>query len=63
MEIGGGINIGIGIHPGSVMMDIVGDHEGLSSTVISKNVNLASRLEPLTKQTGSGILISRDTMN
>jgi hypothetical protein len=45
------------------MMGIVGENERLSSTVISKNVNLASRLESLTKQTGSALLISRDTMN
>jgi len=58
-----GINIGIGIHSGSVMMGIVGENERLSSTVISANVNLASRVEGLTKQTGSGLLITRDTLN
>jgi class 3 adenylate cyclase/methyl-accepting chemotaxis protein len=64
VEIGGDrINIGVGIHSGSVMMGIVGENERLSSTVISKNVNLASRLESLTKQTRSGMLISRDTVN
>jgi len=58
-----GINIGVGIHSGSVMMGIVGENERLSSTVISANVNLASRIEGLTKQTGSGLLITRDTLN
>jgi len=58
-----GINIGVGIHCGSVMMGIVGENERLSSTVISANVNLASRIEGLTKQTGSGLLITRDTLN
>jgi class 3 adenylate cyclase len=58
-----GINIGIGIHTGSVMMGIIGETERLSSTVISKNVNMASRLESLTKQTKSGMLISRETLN
>jgi len=58
-----GINIGVGIHSGSVMMGIVGENERLSSTVISDNVNLASRVEGLTKQTGSGLLITRDTLN
>jgi class 3 adenylate cyclase/HAMP domain-containing protein len=57
------INIGVGIHTGSVMMGIVGENERLSSTVISANVNLASRVESLTKQTGSGLLITRDTLN
>jgi class 3 adenylate cyclase/HAMP domain-containing protein len=64
VRIGGdGINIGVGIHSGSVMMGIVGEEERLSSTVISKNVNLASRMESLTKQTNSGMLITRETMN
>jgi class 3 adenylate cyclase len=58
-----GINIGVGIHSGSVMMGIVGENERLSSTVISNNVNLASRMESLSKQTGSGILITKDTLN
>jgi class 3 adenylate cyclase len=64
VKIGGdGINIGIGLHSGSVMMGIIGENERLSSTVISNNVNMASRLESLTKQTKSGMLISRDTLN
>jgi class 3 adenylate cyclase len=64
VRVGGdGINIGVGIHSGSVMMGIIGENERLSSTVISKNVNLASRMESLTKQTKSGMLITRETMN
>jgi class 3 adenylate cyclase/HAMP domain-containing protein len=58
-----GIKIGAGIHSGSVMMGIVGENERLSSTVISANVNLASRVESLSRQTGSGLLITRDTLN
>jgi len=58
-----GINIGVGIHSGSVMMGIVGENERLSSTVISVNVNLASRMESLSKQTRSGVLITKDTLN
>jgi hypothetical protein len=56
------INIGVGLHTGVVMLGIVGESERLSSTVISKNVNLASRMESLTKQTASGMLITRETM-
>jgi class 3 adenylate cyclase len=58
-----GINIGVGVHSGSVMMGIIGENERLSTTVISKNVNMASRMESLTKQTKSGMLVTRDTMN
>ncbi|MDR2602232.1 MAG: hypothetical protein LBC53_07255 [Spirochaetaceae bacterium] len=57
------IGIGVGVNTGSVMMGIVGEKERFSGTVISKNVNMASRLESLTKQVGAGMLISSGTMN
>jgi class 3 adenylate cyclase/HAMP domain-containing protein len=58
-----GINIGVGVHTGPVMMGIVGENERLSTTVISANVNLASRIEGLSKQIDSGLIITRDTLN
>jgi class 3 adenylate cyclase/HAMP domain-containing protein len=64
ITIGGdGINIGIGIHTGSVMMGIIGEQERISGTVISQNVNMASRMESLTKQVKAGMLVTKDTMN
>jgi class 3 adenylate cyclase len=57
-----GINIGIGIHTGSVMLGIIGDNERLSSTVISKHVNVASRLEGLTKQVKAAMLASSEAV-
>ncbi|MDR2111058.1 MAG: adenylate/guanylate cyclase domain-containing protein, partial [Spirochaetaceae bacterium] len=64
IRVGGdGISIGIGLHTGAVMLGIIGENERLSGTVISKAVNLASRIESLTKQTGSGMLITRETIN
>ena len=56
------INIGIGIHSGMTMLGIIGENERLSSTVISNNVNLTSRLESLTKLYNTGMIISRDTL-
>ena len=58
-----GINIGIGIHSGMAMVGIVGEEERLSGTVISDTVNLSSRLESLTKQYKTGILVSKDTVD
>ena len=57
------IAIGIGIHSGNLMLGIIGEEERLSSTVIADAVNLASRLEQLTKLYGAGIIISVQTLS
>jgi class 3 adenylate cyclase len=57
-----GINIGIGVHNGDVLMGVIGDTDHYASTVISKHVNTASRIEGLTKQIKTGMLISADVI-
>lgn len=52
------IEIGIGIHYGNLMLGTIGEAERMEGTVISDNVNLASRLEGLTKIYGCSIIIS-----
>lgn len=56
------IRMGIGIHYGKVMLGTVGCHNRLSATVISNTVNLASRLENMTKVLGANIIVSQDVV-
>jgi adenylate cyclase len=56
------IAIGTGIHTGPLMLGILGESERMQGTVISDSVNLASRLESLTKQLGASTLVSEETL-
>jgi len=56
------ISIGIGVNTGPLMLGTVGEHDRMQTTVIGDTVNLAARVECLTKTYQAPILITEYTL-
>lgn len=55
------ISMGVGIHTGDLMLGVVGVSDRMENTVISDAVNLASRLQAITKAFNIGLAISEQS--
>ena len=57
------VRLGIGLHTGSLVLGTIGEAERMDTTVISDSVNLAARIEKLTRRYDADLLISEQTLN
>lgn len=64
LEAGGAeaLRVGVGVHWGEVFFGAVGDDDRLEFTVLGDAVNIAARLEEMTKVVGWPIVISGDVL-
>ena len=59
-ELGRPLQVGIGIDAGPLLLGRIGYGEAVDFTVIGNAVNVASRLEALTKEKGVQLMLSRE---
>ncbi len=62
-RFGGALRIGIGINTGVVIAGTIGGASKLEFTLIGDTVNVAARVEQLTKTTGDAILLTQQSVD
>lgn len=61
-EIGEPLRVGMGLHVGPLVLGSIGHQDSAALTVIGRTVNVASRLEALTKDHGVQVIVSLDVL-
>ena len=61
--LGKPVSLGLGLHVGPMRLGTIGEHERFEATVISDAVNLASRLESLTKVFGVRAIVTENVIS
>jgi len=56
------VEVGVGVHTGSLILGTIGSAERISATAIGDSVNAASRIEGATKKYGVRLLFSDETV-
>jgi len=57
------VKVGVGLHTDKVMLGIIGEQERMDQNVISDGVNVASRVQELTRTYKTGIILTGSTLN
>lgn len=57
------VAIGIGLHWGDMFVGGIGDEQRLEVTVLGDTVNIAARLQELSKHSGHALVVSRDVLD
>lgn len=58
----GALQMGVGVHFGPAVLGLIGSAQHRSYTALGGTVNLASRMEGMTKQLGASVLISGEVL-